>query len=221
MGARQLLQSFHAWRAAAEPLVLATVYETARLDLQQGRPPNPARRERRLSRPRQRRLSRGRPRGARARRRRDAGTAAAVTYDLRDAADELWGLGVGCNGCCACFCSRSHGERLSAVRRAGGSALAGTRPAGVATVIESDRADVAVGATAAVADGAAGSACSARATRVRCCRRLRAVPQRSATRHGPRPATAAHSRRSRQTRAHPRRQRRRSLRWRHPLARSR
>ncbi len=29
MGARQLLQSFDAWRATAEPLVLATVYETA------------------------------------------------------------------------------------------------------------------------------------------------------------------------------------------------
>ncbi len=29
MGARHLLQSFDAWRAAAEPLALATVYETA------------------------------------------------------------------------------------------------------------------------------------------------------------------------------------------------
>src|SRR5688572_29020319 len=29
MGARHLLQSFAAWRAAGEPLVLATVYETA------------------------------------------------------------------------------------------------------------------------------------------------------------------------------------------------
>jgi len=29
MGARHLLQSFDAWRTAGEPLVLATVYETA------------------------------------------------------------------------------------------------------------------------------------------------------------------------------------------------
>ena len=62
----------------------------ARLDLQQGRPANFDRGQRRLSRPRERRLPRGRSRGTRARRGRER-RPAAVTYDLRDAVDEIFG----------------------------------------------------------------------------------------------------------------------------------
>ena len=67
-------------------------------------------------------------------------SAAAVTYDLRDAADELWGLGVGCNGLMRVFLQPLLAGATTTSRSARSrSALAGTRAAGVATVIESDR----------------------------------------------------------------------------------
>lgn len=76
---------------------------------------------------------------------------AAVTYDLRDSADELWGLGIGCNGLLRVFLQpltpASGYEPFAAIAER----LAGTAAAGVATVIESGRADVPIGATA-VAD---------------------------------------------------------------------
>ena len=80
-----------------------------------------------------------------------AARAAAVTYDLRDSADELWGLGIGCNGLLRVFLQPllpANGyEPFSAIAER----LAGTRAAGVATVIESSRPELPVGATA-VAD---------------------------------------------------------------------
>ena len=76
--------------------------------------------------------------------------AAAVTYDLRDAADELWGLGVGCNGLLRVFLQPLLATNDYQPFAAIAERLAGTRAAGVATVIESGAADLAVGATAVV-----------------------------------------------------------------------
>jgi xanthine dehydrogenase accessory factor len=149
MGARHLLQSFHVWRAAAEPLVLATVYETA------GSTYSKAGHRILLAANGDYRglVSGGCLEGDLAERARSvaaSATAAAVTYDLRDAADELWGLGVGCNGLLRVFLqpllTANDYQPFSAIAEY----LAGTRSAGVATVIESHRADVTVGATAVV-----------------------------------------------------------------------
>ncbi len=152
MGSRHLLQSFDAWRAAAEPLVLATVYETA------GSTYSKAGHRILLA-------ANGEYRGLvsggclegdlaeRARRVVVTGRASAVTYDLRDAADELWGLGVGCNGLLRVFLQPLLPANDYQPFAAIAAALAGAQPGGVVTVIESDRADVAVGATA-VADAA-------------------------------------------------------------------
>jgi xanthine/CO dehydrogenase XdhC/CoxF family maturation factor len=77
-----------------------------------------------------------------------------VTYDLRDSADDLWGLGVGCNGLLRVFLQpllpANEYQPFAAIARR----LAGTRTAGLATVIESDRPDLPVGSTAVVDDSA-------------------------------------------------------------------
>ena len=152
MGARHLLQSFHAWRAAAEPLVLATVYETA------GSTYSKAGHRILLAANGDYRglVSGGCLEGDLAERSRSViatRTATAVTYDLRDSADELWGLGVGCNGLLRVFLQPLLATNDYQPFGALADCLAGTRRAGVATVIESERADVAIGATA-VADDA-------------------------------------------------------------------
>ena len=122
MGARHLLQSFHAWRAAGEPLVLATVYETA------GSTYSKAGHRILLAANGDYRglVSGGCLEGDLAERARgvvQSGQAAAVTYDLRDSADELWGLGVGCNGLLRVFLQPLLADqRLSTVRRDRGAA---------------------------------------------------------------------------------------------------
>ena len=151
MGVRHLLQSFHAWRAAAEPLVLATVYETAGSTYSKA-----GHRILLAANGDYRGLVSGgclegdlaeRARGVIANRH-----AATVTYDLRDSADDLWGLGVGCNGLLRVFLqpllATDHYQPFAAIAEC----LAGTRRAGVATVIESQRMEVAVGATAVVGE---------------------------------------------------------------------
>ena len=150
MGARHLIESFHAWRLAAEPLVLATVYETA------GSTYSKAGHRILLAGSGDYRglVSGGCLEGDLAERSRAviaSGKAAAVTYDLRDSADELWGLGVGCNGLLRVFLQPLLVANDYEPFRSIADCLVGTRPAGVATVVESERADIAVGATA-VAD---------------------------------------------------------------------
>jgi xanthine/CO dehydrogenase XdhC/CoxF family maturation factor len=150
MGARHLLQSFHVWRAAKEPLVLATVYETA------GSTYSKAGQRILLAANGEYRglVSGGCLEGDLAERARGvigAARAAAVTYDLRDSADDLWGLGVGCNGLLRVFLQPLLPSRDYQPFGAIAERLAGTHLAGVATIIESQRPDVDVGATA-VAD---------------------------------------------------------------------
>ena len=151
VGARHLLQSFETWRAAGEPLVLATVYETA------GSTYSKAGHRILLAANGDYRglVSGGCLEGDLAERARGviaAGRAAAVTYDLRDSADDLWGLGVGCNGLLRVFLQPllpANGyEPFAAIAER----LAATRTAGLATVIESDRPDLKAGATAVVAE---------------------------------------------------------------------
>ncbi len=147
MGARHLLQSFDAWRAAKEPLVLATVYETA------GSTYSKAGQRILLAANGEYRglVSGGCLEGDLAERARGvitAARAAAVTYDLRDSADDLWGLGVGCNGLLRVFLQpllpASDYQPFGAIAER----LAGTQRAGVATIIESTRPGLGVGATA-------------------------------------------------------------------------
>ena len=156
MGARHLLQSFDAWRAAGEPLVLATVFETA------GSTYSKAGHRILLAANGDYRglVSGGCLEGDLAERARGVVAtvqAAAVTYDMRDSADDLWGLGVGCNGLLRVFLQPLLPANDYQPFRAIAERLAGTRAAGVATVIESDRSDLPVGATAVVDDSAEGT----------------------------------------------------------------
>jgi xanthine/CO dehydrogenase XdhC/CoxF family maturation factor len=150
MGARHLLQSFDAWRAAGEPLVLATVYETA------GSTYSKAGHRILLAANGDYRglVSGGCLEGDLAERARGVvatNSAVAVTYDLRDSADDLWGLGICCNGLLRVFLQPLLPANDYQPFGAIAERLVGPRAAGVATVVESARADVAVGATA-VAD---------------------------------------------------------------------
>ena len=155
MSVRQIIQSFDAWRAAGTPLVLATVYETVGST---------------YSKPGHRILIaadgdyRGLVSGGclegdlseRARAVLAADRPAPVTYDLRDAADEIFGLGVGCNGLLRIFLQPLRRERdyepFASIR----AALVSREPAALATVIESSDSELPAGATVL---------CSARATR--------------------------------------------------------
>src|SRR5690606_7723449 len=140
MSVRRILESFDAWRREGVPIVLATVYETlgstytkaghriliASNGDYQGL------------------VSGGCLEGDLAERARvvaETGAPLAVTYDLRDDADDVWGLGVGCNGLIRVFLQRLTPESgyepfasIAAVHR-------GTAGGAVATVIASARAD--------------------------------------------------------------------------------
>lgn len=152
MGARHLIESFGRWRAAGEPLVLATVYETA------GSTYSKAGHRILIASSGDYRglVSGGCLEGDLAERAREviaADRARTVTYDLRDAADELWGLGIGCNGLLRVFLQPlvpSNGyEPFAAIA----ACLAGTQPAAIATLIEGAAAEASPGATVIVGDG--------------------------------------------------------------------
>lgn len=85
--------------------------------------------------------------GERANRIRETRKPAAITYDLRDEADDLWGLGVGCNGLIRVFLQplvpEQDYEPFAAIARR----LMGTEPAGSATVIEAGGSRLPLGGT--------------------------------------------------------------------------
>jgi xanthine/CO dehydrogenase XdhC/CoxF family maturation factor len=150
MGARQLLQSFQTWRAAREPLVLATVYDTA------GSTYSKAGHRILLAANGDYRglVSGGCLEGDLAERARSVvatGRPLAVTYDLRDAADELWGLGIGCNGLLRVFLQPLLSANDYQPFAAMAELMVGTEAAGVATVIESVNPELPAGATAIAA----------------------------------------------------------------------
>ncbi len=146
MSVRRIIEAFEQWRQRGEPLVLATVYDTLGST---------------YTKPGHRILiaangdyqglvSGGCVEGDLAERARAAAESArpgAVTYDLRDDADDLWGLGVGCNGLLRVF--------LQPLTAAGGyqpftsiaARLLGKTPSAVATVIASPYAAAPVGGT--------------------------------------------------------------------------
>jgi len=149
MGARHILQSFRAWRAAGEPLVLATVYETA------GSTYSKAGHRILIAANGDYRglVSGGCLEGDMAERARGvaaSGRALAVTYDLRDSADELWGLGIGCNGLLRVFLQPLSAANDYQPFAAIAECLASTANAGVATIIESGNPELPIGATAVV-----------------------------------------------------------------------
>lgn len=82
------------------------------------------------------------------------GRADTVTYDLRDEAEELFGLGVGCNGLIRVLLqplTSSQGyEPMASVARA----LLGERVSGIATVIDSPGGDIESGLSAVMIDAA-------------------------------------------------------------------
>jgi xanthine/CO dehydrogenase XdhC/CoxF family maturation factor len=152
MSARQLLQSFDTWRAAGQPLVLATVFETL------GSTYTKAGHRILLAADGDYRglVSGGCLEGDLAERARSvvaSDTPVAVTYDLRDAADELWGLSIGCNGLLRVFLQPLSPARAYEPFATLAECLRGTRPAAIATVVASERAELPLGATVIVTDG--------------------------------------------------------------------
>src|SRR5690554_1806918 len=135
MSVRRIIQAFETWRASGEPLVLATVFETAGSTYSKAG-------HRILIAANgdyQGLVSGGCLEGDLAERARavlESGQPAAVTYDMRDDADDLWGLGVGCNGMLRVFLqplSPAEGyEPFTSIA----ARLVGRGPALLATVIE-------------------------------------------------------------------------------------
>lgn len=153
MSVRRIIEAFEAWRQRGESLVLASVYDTLGST---------------YTKPGHRILiaSNGDYRGLvsggclegdlaeRARAVIDSGMPRAVTYDLRDDADDVWGLGVGCNGLIRVFLQPltpdSGFEPFASIA----ARLLGTAGGAVGTVVVSARTDAPTGATLVVeADG--------------------------------------------------------------------
>jgi xanthine/CO dehydrogenase XdhC/CoxF family maturation factor len=143
---RQILETFDEWRAEGGPMVLATVYETLGST---------------YSKPGHRILiaADGRYQGLvsggclegdvaeRARAVLETGRAVAVTYDMRGEADELFGLGVGCEGLIRILLQPllpAPGYQPFALIA---QHLLASRPAVVATVIEGGHPRMTAGAT--------------------------------------------------------------------------
>ncbi|MBH97085.1 MAG: xanthine dehydrogenase [Rhodospirillaceae bacterium] len=152
MSTNGLIQAFDSWRHTGEPMVLATVYETkgstyskaghriliaSNLDYQGL-------------------VSGGCLEGDLAERAKaviDANEPTTITYDMRDDADDLWGLGVGCNGLIRVFLQPLTAidgyEPFSQIVEN----LKGSVRKAVATVINSNTGNLPVGATLLWADG--------------------------------------------------------------------
>jgi xanthine/CO dehydrogenase XdhC/CoxF family maturation factor len=152
MSAKQIIKTFDAWRADGQPMVLATVYETL------GSTYSKAGHRILIAASGQYQglVSGGCLEGDLAERARtvvETKQASPVTYDMRGEADELFGLGVGCDGLIRVLLqpllpSQDYQPFASIARH-----LLANRPAAVATVIESARASVAPGATVVVQAG--------------------------------------------------------------------
>lgn len=152
MTPRQLLQTFAHWSAQEEPLVLASVYETLGSTYSKVG----AQMLINASGDFQGMLSGGCLEGDLAERARqvlDSGNPQTVTYDLGKNDEELWGLGVGCDGLMRIF--------LQTLRPASGyqpfasmaQAFAGDTTQVAATVLESASDAVAPGAALVMIDG--------------------------------------------------------------------
>lgn len=157
MSVRDIIASFDTWRQREEPVVLATVYDTigstytkaGHRILISG-----------ASGDYRGLVSGGCLEGDLAERAREVvadDIPRAVTYDMRDEADDLWGLGIGCNGLLRVFLQPLTAARGYEPFAAIADCLLANRAAGVATVIESPDRALPSGTTFLFAAGAARS----------------------------------------------------------------
>jgi xanthine/CO dehydrogenase XdhC/CoxF family maturation factor len=147
LSARQIIETFEAWREAGAPIVMATVYDTL------GSTYSKAGQRILIAADGDYRglVSGGCLEGDLAERARAAVAAdrpTAVTYDLRDEADEVFGLGVGCNGLLRVFLQPLTAARAYQPFSAIAERLTGRGATGLATVIASDDPSLPPGATA-------------------------------------------------------------------------
>lgn len=146
MSIRGLLETFESWKLSGEPMVLATVYDTVGSTYSKAG-------HRILiasNADYQGLVSGGCLEGDLAERARgvlDANEPRAVTYDMRDEADDLWGLGVGCNGLIRVFLqpltAETGYEPFASIARS----LLASDPVVVATVIAGGNTELPPGAT--------------------------------------------------------------------------
>jgi len=146
MSIRQIIETYETWRAEGRSMVLATVFETL------GSTYSKAGHRILIAGNGDYRglVSGGCLEGDLAEHARtvvERGEAQAVTYDMRGEADELFGLGVGCEGLIRVFLqplmpAQDYAPFAGMVKR-----QLANRPAAVATVIESTRSGVVPGAT--------------------------------------------------------------------------
>ncbi|MFL2547197.1 MAG: XdhC family protein [Candidatus Rariloculaceae bacterium] len=146
MSVRRIIQAFREWQETVEPMVLATVFDTAGSTYSKAG-------QRILIRSNadyQGLVSGGCLEGDLAERARavlETGVPTAVTYDMRDEADDIFGLGVGCNGMIRVFLqplSREDGYEPFAtiVER-----LLADQPSSAATVVASENPELPIGST--------------------------------------------------------------------------
>lgn len=152
MTARLLGKVFRDWSSTDEPLVLASVYET------EGSTYSKAGAQMLITQDGvfQGMLSGGCLEGdlaARARNVADSGVPDLVTYDLRADDDDLWGLGVGCDGLIRVFLQRLHKENGYEPFASMCSAYEGTDWQVAVTVVDSKVRDLGVGASMVIGEG--------------------------------------------------------------------
>lgn len=151
MTPKNLLRSFDEWREQGQALVLATVFETAGSTYSKAG----ARMLINSEGDFQGMLSGGCLEGDLAERARQVlgtGTAQMVTYDLGLNDEELWGLGVGCDGLMRIFLQPLRAEFDYAPFRALLRSYGGNHREIAVTVLVSDSADIEPGATLVTAD---------------------------------------------------------------------
>ena len=152
MSIRRIIETFDAWRAQGKPMVLATVFETIGSTYSKAG-------HRILIAANgdyQGLVSGGCLEGDLAEHSRtvyERNEPRAVTYDMRGEADELFGLGVGCEGLIRVFLQPLRPEREFQPFASIEKHLRANRPAAIATVIESAMPDARPGATLITADG--------------------------------------------------------------------
>ena len=151
MTPKNLLKSFDEWRKQNQGLVLASVFETAGSTYSK----TGARMLINSNGDFQGMLSGGCLEGDLAERAREvltSGTAQMVTYDLGLNNEELWGLGIGCDGLMKIFLQPLLAEKNYAPFVAIARAYEGDHPEVAATVLASQQDDVEPGATLVTAD---------------------------------------------------------------------
>ena len=151
MTPKNLLKSFDEWRKQQQELVLASVFETAGSTYSK----TGARMLIPSNGDFQGMLSGGCLEGDLAERAREvltSGTAQMVTYDLGLNNEELWGLGIGCDGLMKIFLQPLLAEKNYAPFVAIARAYEGDHPEVAATVLASDRDGVEPGATLVTVD---------------------------------------------------------------------